>query len=153
MRLHVYKWTCWWLVTFSCQQEVLCDLQNHWSNLGLNLFWCQNQLNCSSLCFLNPLWMPWRAVFHYEYFCLGRCDSLPVLASWQVGQGCATALALLFDKDQSVKFILDRDLVEGGHERIYFHPMTNSATMGLRPDDLLRFLKETGHEPILESFD
>ncbi|MEQ2219365.1 Prolyl-tRNA synthetase associated domain-containing protein 1, partial [Xenoophorus captivus] len=74
------------------------------------------------------------------------------LVSCQVGQGCATALALLFDKDQSVKFILDRDLVEGGHQMIYFHPMTNAATMGLRPEDLLRFLKETGHEPILESF-
>ena len=71
----------------------------------------------------------------------------------QVGQGCATALALLFDKDQSVKFVLDRDLVEGGHERVYFHPMTNAATMVLQPDDLLRFLKETGHEPVLESFE
>lgn len=71
----------------------------------------------------------------------------------QVGQGCATALALLFDKDQSVKFVLDRDLVEGGHEMVFFHPMTNAASMGLRPDDLLRFLKETGHDPVLESFE
>lgn len=71
----------------------------------------------------------------------------------QVGQGCATALSLLFDKDQSVKFVLDRDLVEGGHEMVYFHPMTNAASMGLKPDDLLRFLKETGHEPIQESFE
>uniref|UniRef100_A0A8C7XNE7 PrdX deacylase domain-containing protein 1 n=1 Tax=Oryzias sinensis TaxID=183150 RepID=A0A8C7XNE7_9TELE len=80
-------------------------------------------------------------------------DEAAMLEKLKVGQGCATALALLFDKDQSVKFVLDRDLVEGGHERIYFHPMTNSATMGLRPDDLVRFLKETGHEPILESFE
>lgn len=73
--------------------------------------------------------------------------------SCQVGQGCATALALLFDKDRSVRLVLDRDLVEGGHEMVHFHPMTNTATMGLRPDDLLLFLKETGHEPVLESFD
>lgn len=72
--------------------------------------------------------------------------------SCQVGQGCATALALLFDKNQSVKLVLDRDLLEGGHDMIYFHPMTNAATMGLRPDDLLRFLTETGHEPVLHSF-
>lgn len=70
-----------------------------------------------------------------------------------MGQGCATALALLFDQDQSVRLVLDQDLVQGGHDHVYFHPMTNAATMGLRPDDLLRFLKETGHEPILESFD
>ncbi|XP_041865693.1 prolyl-tRNA synthetase associated domain-containing protein 1-like [Melanotaenia boesemani] len=80
-------------------------------------------------------------------------DEAAMLEKLKVGQGCATALALLFDEDQSVKLVLDRDLVEGGHQMVYFHPMTNAATMGLRPDDLLRFLKETGHEPILESFE
>lgn len=71
----------------------------------------------------------------------------------QVGQGCASALALLFDSDRSVRLVLDRDLLDGGHQLVYFHPMTNSATMGLRPQDLLRFLRETGHEPVLEIFD
>lgn len=70
----------------------------------------------------------------------------------QVGQGCASALALLFDRDQSVRLVLDRDLVEGGHAMVHFHPMTNAATLGLSPPDLLRFLRETGHEPLLESF-
>lgn len=73
--------------------------------------------------------------------------------SGQVGQGCATALSVLFDKDQSVKLVLDQDLLNGGHDMVFFHPMTNSASMGLRPDDLLRFLRETGHEPVLESFE
>lgn len=80
-------------------------------------------------------------------------DEAIMVEKLKVGQGCATALSLLFDKEQSVKFVLDRDLVEGGHERVYFHPMTNAASMGLKPDDLLRFLKETGHEPVLQSFD
>ncbi|KAG7513126.1 prolyl-tRNA synthetase associated domain-containing protein 1-like [Solea senegalensis] len=80
-------------------------------------------------------------------------DEATMLDKLKVGQGCATALALLFDKDQSVKFVLEKDLLDGGHEMVYFHPMTNSATMGIRPDDLLRFLKETGHEPILETFE
>lgn len=106
---------------------------------SLHLLTCFSFCVLVSSCFSSPL----AAV-------LGSCSS-PV--SSQVGQGCATALALLFDKDQSVKFVLDRDLVEGGHEMIFFHPMTNAASMGLRPDDLLRFLKETGHEPILESFE
>lgn len=77
------------------------------------------------------------------------CVSSPV----QVGQGCATALSVLFDQDQSVKLVLDRDLLEGGHPMVFFHPMTNGASMGLPPDDLLRFLRETGHEPVLESFE
>lgn len=80
-------------------------------------------------------------------------DEAIMLEKLKVGQGCATALSLLFDKDQSVKLVLDRDLVDGGHDMIYFHPMTNSASLGLKPQDLLRFLTETGHEPVLQSFD
>ncbi|KAG5266939.1 hypothetical protein AALO_G00237980 [Alosa alosa] len=80
-------------------------------------------------------------------------DEAIMVEKLKVSQGCATALALFCDKDQSVKFVLDSDLVDGGHERIYFHPMTNAATMGLKPDDLMKFLKETGHEPVLQSFD
>lgn len=71
----------------------------------------------------------------------------------QVGQGCVSPLALLFDTDQSVGLVLDQDLVQGGHQHVYFHPMTNAATVGLRPHDLLRFLKDTGHDPVLESFE
>lgn len=80
-------------------------------------------------------------------------DEAIMVEKLKVGQGCATALALFCDKDQSVKFVLDSDLLNGGHERVYFHPMTNAATMGLKPDDLMKFLKETGHEPVLQSFE
>ncbi|XP_076872184.1 prolyl-tRNA synthetase associated domain-containing protein 1 [Brachyhypopomus gauderio] len=80
-------------------------------------------------------------------------DEAAMLEKLQVGQGCATALALFCDKDQSVKLILDSDLLHGGHQRVYFHPMTNSATMGLKPEDLLLFLRETGHEPVLQNFE
>ncbi|XP_017556398.1 prolyl-tRNA synthetase associated domain-containing protein 1 [Pygocentrus nattereri] len=80
-------------------------------------------------------------------------DEAAMLEKLKVGQGCATALALFCDKDKSVKFILDSDLANGGHERVYFHPMTNAATMGLKPDDLMKFLRETGHEPVLHDFD
>ncbi|XP_054842653.1 prolyl-tRNA synthetase associated domain-containing protein 1-like [Eublepharis macularius] len=79
-------------------------------------------------------------------------DEAALLEKLKVGPGCATPLALFCDSGE-VKFVLDAALVEGGHERLYFHPMTNSATMGLRPDDFLKFLKSTGHEPILVHFD
>ncbi|KAL0177048.1 hypothetical protein M9458_025942, partial [Cirrhinus mrigala] len=84
---------------------------------------------------------------------LRLADESVMLEKLKVGQGCATALALFCDTDRSVKMVLDQDLTHGGHERVYFHPMTNSASMGLKPDDLLRFLKETGHEPVILSFD
>uniref|UniRef100_A0A3B5QF45 PrdX deacylase domain-containing protein 1 n=2 Tax=Xiphophorus maculatus TaxID=8083 RepID=A0A3B5QF45_XIPMA len=80
-------------------------------------------------------------------------DEATMMEKLKVGQGCASALAVLFDSDRSVRLVLDRDLLDGGHQLVYFHPMTNSATMGLRPQDLLLFLRETGHEPVLEIFD
>ncbi|KAI5948264.1 putative prolyl-tRNA synthetase associated domain-containing protein 1 [Manis javanica] len=40
-----------------------------------------------------------------------------------------------------------------GHEKVYFHPMTNAATMGLSPEDFLTFVKKTGHDPIILNFD
>uniref|UniRef100_A0A674F5A1 Uncharacterized protein n=1 Tax=Salmo trutta TaxID=8032 RepID=A0A674F5A1_SALTR len=57
----------------------------------------------------------------------------------KVGQGCATALELFCDKVQSAM-------------SVYFHPFTNASIMGLKLEDLT-FLKDTGHEPVLQSFD
>ncbi|XP_020664147.3 prolyl-tRNA synthetase associated domain-containing protein 1 isoform X2 [Pogona vitticeps] len=79
-------------------------------------------------------------------------DEGAMLEKLKVGQGCATPLALFCDQGD-VKFVLDASFLEGDHERLYFHPMTNAATMGLRPDDFLNFLKSTGHEPIIVHFD
>jgi Ala-tRNA(Pro) deacylase len=41
--------------------------------------------------------------------------------------------------------ILDANLMQ--HERVNFHPLVNSMTTGVSRDDLIRFLKATGHEP------
>uniref|UniRef100_A0A8C5PLS6 PrdX deacylase domain-containing protein 1 n=1 Tax=Leptobrachium leishanense TaxID=445787 RepID=A0A8C5PLS6_9ANUR len=79
-------------------------------------------------------------------------DEAAMLEKLRVGQGCATPLSLFCDKGD-VKFVLDASFLEGGHERLYFHPMTNTATMGLTPDEFMAFLKKTGHEPILIRFD
>nr|XP_025964140.1 prolyl-tRNA synthetase associated domain-containing protein 1-like [Dromaius novaehollandiae] len=75
-----------------------------------------------------------------------------MLEKLKVGQGCATPLALFCDQGD-VKFVLDAGFLEDGHERVYFHPMTNSATMGLSPEDFLKFVKSTGHDPIIIHFD
>ncbi|NXF75211.1 PRXD1 protein, partial [Sclerurus mexicanus] len=75
-----------------------------------------------------------------------------MLEKLKVGQGCATPLALFCDQGD-VRLVLDAALLEGGHHKVYFHPMTNSATMGLSPDDFLKFVRSTGHEPIILHFD
>ncbi|XP_032267062.1 prolyl-tRNA synthetase associated domain-containing protein 1 isoform X1 [Halichoerus grypus] len=79
-------------------------------------------------------------------------DETAMLEKLKVGQGCATPLALFCD-DGDVKFVLDSAFLEGGHEKVYFHPMTNAATMGLSPEDFLTFVKKTGHDPIILNFD
>ncbi|XP_070284539.1 prolyl-tRNA synthetase associated domain-containing protein 1 [Myotis yumanensis] len=79
-------------------------------------------------------------------------DETALLEKLKVGSGCATPLALFCD-DGDVKFVLDSAFLEGGHEKVYFHPMTNAATMGLSPEDFLTFVKKTGHDPIILNFD
>jgi hypothetical protein len=69
-----------------------------------------------------------------------------------VSQGCVTPLALFNDQAGDIKVILDSGFFNGGHERCYFHPMVNSASTGLTPDDLKKFVKATGHEAIFIEF-
>ncbi|XP_044516606.1 prolyl-tRNA synthetase associated domain-containing protein 1 [Gracilinanus agilis] len=79
-------------------------------------------------------------------------DETSMLEKLRVGQGCATPLALFCDQGD-VTFVLDAAFLEGGYEKVYFHPMTNTATMGLSPHDFLTFVKKTGHDPIILKFD
>ncbi|OXB76124.1 UNVERIFIED_CONTAM: hypothetical protein H355_005335 [Colinus virginianus] len=80
-------------------------------------------------------------------------DENAMLEKLRVGQGCATPLALFCDQPGDVRFVLDAAFLEGGHEKVYFHPMTNAATVGLSPEDFLKFVKSTGHDPIVVSFE
>ena len=45
--------------------------------------------------------------------------------------------------------VLDSELMR--HERVNFHPLVNTRTTGLASADLLKFLRATGHEPLLVS--
>ena len=66
-----------------------------------------------------------------------------------VKQGCCTALAIFNDQEGSIKLVLDSQFFNGDHENVYFHPMVNTQTVGLKKEDFKKFLSETGHEPIL----
>ncbi|KAK4321467.1 hypothetical protein Pmani_007727 [Petrolisthes manimaculis] len=69
-----------------------------------------------------------------------------------VAQGCVTPFALANDKEHKVTMLLDLVALEPSHLYVNFHPLTNSATMGVSPKDLHRFLEATGHEPKLLNF-
>ncbi|KAM9701082.1 prolyl-tRNA synthetase associated domain-containing protein 1 [Menidia menidia] len=84
---------------------------------------------------------------------LRLAEEAAMMEALKVGPGCATPLAVLFDEARAVQQVLDRDLVQGGHQWVHVHPMTNSATMGIRPEDLVRFLQEAGHPPLVLDLD
>lgn len=57
-----------------------------------------------------------------------------------VTPGSVTALALINDPEQRVRFVLDHALL--GAPLINFHPLRNDATTALTPDDLVLFLQK-----------
>ena len=73
----------------------------------------------------------------------GSADQLR--AALGVEPGSVTPFAAANDPEGQVTVILDVSLME--HERVNFHPLVNSMTTGVHRDDLVRFLRATGHEP------
>jgi Ala-tRNA(Pro) deacylase len=64
-----------------------------------------------------------------------------------VTPGSVTPLAIVNDRDQRVTHVLDAKLL--AHELVNCHPLENDATTTLTSADLLRFVRSTGHEPII----
>ena len=62
-----------------------------------------------------------------------------------VRQGCVTAYALINDVDEKkVTFLLDQDVLK--FEKVYFHPLVNTASTGISINDFKKFVSITGHE-------
>lgn len=64
-----------------------------------------------------------------------------------VEPGSVTPFAVINDEQRRVTMILDANLME--HDRLNFHPLVNSMTTGVSRDDLVTFLRATGHDPIV----
>lgn len=64
-----------------------------------------------------------------------------------VKPGSVTPFGLINDKEGKVNVVLDEGLM--GHDVVNFHPLTNEATTSIAPDDLLRFIADCGHKPIV----
>lgn len=75
----------------------------------------------------------------------GTADQLRALLG--VEPGSVTPFAIANDRVGSVTMILDANLME--HERLNFHPMVNTMTTAVSREDLLLFLRSTGHEPLI----
>lgn len=68
---------------------------------------------------------------------------------WGVKPGGVTPFGAINDKAGRVTVVLDEGLLR--HERVNFHPLVNTRTTGLKSADLVKFLRATGHEPIIAS--
>ena len=66
---------------------------------------------------------------------------------WGVRPGAVTPFGAINDRDGRVTVVLDAAMM--AHERLNFHPLVNTRTTGLASPDLVRFLRATGHEPVV----
>ena len=82
-------------------------------------------------------------------FSFGRAELLREALG--VEPGSVTPLAIVNDADRRVTPVLDTKLL--AHELVNCHPLENDATTTLKSADLLRFVRATGHEPVLLDLD
>jgi Ala-tRNA(Pro) deacylase len=66
---------------------------------------------------------------------------------WGVRPGAVTPFGAINDKAAKVRVVLDEAMMR--HERLNFHPLVNTRTTGLKGADLIKFLRATGHEPLI----
>ncbi|MDK9697604.1 MAG: prolyl-tRNA synthetase associated domain-containing protein [Siculibacillus sp.] len=61
--------------------------------------------------------------------------------------GAVTPFGVANDVERVVTMVIDAPMME--HEILNFHPLENTATTSIRREDLVRFLTETGHPPLI----
>jgi Ala-tRNA(Pro) deacylase len=66
---------------------------------------------------------------------------------WGVKPGAVTPFGAINDRTGKVRVALDEAMMR--HERLNFHPLVNTRTTGLKSADLVKFLRATGHEPMI----
>ena len=66
---------------------------------------------------------------------------------WGVRPGAVTPFGAINDVAGRVQVVLDETMMR--HERLNFHPLVNTRTIGLASADLIKFLRATGHEPLV----
>jgi Ala-tRNA(Pro) deacylase len=64
-----------------------------------------------------------------------------------VRPGSVCPYAVINDKDNHVKVILDKNMMD--EDVVNYHPLLNTMTIGIRPDDLVLFLNHCNHDPVI----
>jgi Ala-tRNA(Pro) deacylase len=79
-------------------------------------------------------------------FSFGPADLMMALLG--VAPGSVTPFGVINDTGARVAVVLDAGLM--AHETVNFHPLTNTMTTSIGRDDLVKFLRATGHDPRIE---
>jgi Ala-tRNA(Pro) deacylase len=66
---------------------------------------------------------------------------------WGVKPGAVTPFGAINDALGRVTVVLDETMMRC--ERLNFHPLVNTRTTGLASGDIIKFLRATGHEPLI----
>jgi Ala-tRNA(Pro) deacylase len=66
---------------------------------------------------------------------------------WGVKPGAVTPFGAINDRAGRVTVVLDAALMD--ESRLNFHPLVNTQTTSLASADLVKFLRATGHEPLI----
>ena len=78
-------------------------------------------------------------------FSFGKAERLQAVLG--VSAGSVTPLALMNASSAGVTIVVDRALMD--FAEVNCHPLENTATMRFATADLIRFIKECGHEPLI----
>jgi Ala-tRNA(Pro) deacylase len=79
-------------------------------------------------------------------FSFGSADLMMELLG--VKPGSVTPFGVINDREARVTVVLDAAMME--HTTLNYHPLDNTMTTAIARDDLLAFLRATGHEPRTE---
>ncbi len=68
-----------------------------------------------------------------------------------VEPGSVTPLSLINDSEKRVTVVLDEGLFD--FDALYCHPLVNTASTRISPDELMTFVRDCGHEPVISPID
>ena len=78
----------------------------------------------------------------------GKADLMKEILG--VTPGSVTPFSLINDKENHVNLILDKAMLS--YKILNYHPLKNDKTTAISPDNLLKFIKSCGHEPMILDF-
>ena len=68
-----------------------------------------------------------------------------------VTPGSVTPFAVINDRAHRVTIVLDEEMLR--HDPLNYHPLINTKTTAVSPGDLLKFIRNCGHQPRVVSLD